>query len=139
MELTLLPQASQFRFQPKPIKIGLASPSILLVEENPESQQAHSHLLRLLSCKVDLATSGHEAIALSLQHTYDLVLLDTHLPDLCGFEVSRIIKTHRHPTHTPIIALTLSLQAPHSLHIDEWVPKPLTPEKLISVLTRWID
>lgn len=140
MELAICPQtqAARFRFHPNNIKTSLASPSILLVEENPESQQAHLRLLQLLSCKVEVATSGQEAVLLCLQHSYDLVLIDTQLPDSCGFEISKQIKAHRHPLYIPIIALTPHIHDQQHPAVDELVAKPVTPEKLISILTRWL-
>ncbi len=119
------------------VKVGLASPSILLVEHAGESQQHHLHLLRLLNCKVDLATSGKQALTLSTQ-AYDLILMDTHLPDLCGFEVSKRIKAKHPMMRIPIIALTQQHHTPKQSHVDELVAKPVSPEKLISILTRWI-
>lgn len=140
MEITALapqPQAIRFQYRPS-VKVGLAAPSILLVEEHAESQQAHLHLLRLMGCKVDVATSGQQAIELST-HPYDLILLDINLPDLCGFKVSKAIKDRHHPTQVPIIALSSNTKDKKQASIDELVAKPIPPETLIKILTRWVQ
>lgn len=136
MELALAPQPQsiRYKFQPQ-TRVAISAPSILLVEDHTDS--AHLHLLRLMGCKVDVATSGQQAIALS-SHPYDLILLDIHLPDLCGFKVSKTIKELHHPVRVPIIALTTNTKAAKQIGIDELVAKPVPPEQLISILTRWL-
>lgn len=119
------------------IKVGLAAPSILLVEYAKHKETGHSHLLKLLDCKVDHANSAKEAIKLA-KHAYDLVLIDTDLPDLCGLELSKLIKEQHHLIHVPIIALVNSDKSPRHGSVDEFISKPVTPEKLISVLSRWV-
>ena len=138
MELALQnqKQSNHYKFRAH-LRLGLAAPAILLVEAHPASQQAHLHLLRRLNCKVDLATSGRQAIQLS-KHAYDLILLDLHLPDLCSIEVSKIIKAQHQPTQVPIIALTTQAKDPKLASIDGFITKPIAAENMITLLTRWI-
>lgn len=125
-----------YKFRP-PIRLGLAAPAILLVEHSAQSQQNHSHLLKLLDCKVDLARSANEALSLS-HHSYDLILIDTCMPDFCGFELSELIKHRQGFIRVPIIALVHPDTQIKQGKMDEIVTKPLTKEKLIHLLSRWV-
>jgi len=117
---------------------ALSTPAILLVEAPQVSQEFHLNILRLLGCRIDLASTGRQALALS-KHHYDLILLDLNLPDLCSFKVSKAIKKHHHPTPVPIIALmTDEHQLQEQTDIDGFILKPVPAEKFISILTHWV-
>lgn len=125
-----------FKFKP-PIRLGLAAPAILLVEHAAQSQQNHSHLLKLLDCKVDLARSATEALSLS-HHSYDLILIDTCMPDFCGFELSELIKHRQGFIHVPIVALVHPDTQIKQGKMDDIITKPITTEKMIHLLSRWV-
>jgi two-component system, NarL family, response regulator LiaR len=71
---------------------------IVIVDDHPVLRQG---LRWILEAQPDLAVvgeaaSGHEAVQVVKQFTPDLVIMDVHMPDLNGLEVSRLILTE-HP------------------------------------------
>ena len=60
---------------------------VLLVEDNPVSQRLTQKMLENLGCHWDLAEDGRLALTRLERGTYDLVLLDLHLPEIDGFTV----------------------------------------------------
>lgn len=56
--------------------------------------------------EIELALGGHEAISKVQQRMPDLILLDVMMPDLCGFDVCRILKSNEQFADIPIVFLT---------------------------------
>ncbi|WP_116473875.1 ATP-binding protein [Zobellella maritima] len=90
---------------------AIDSLSILLVEDMPVNQQVITGLLEHDGHLVCLAEDGESAIAITAQQSFDVILMDMHLPRMDGITVSRHI--HDHPGQlnkdTPIIAITASV------------------------------
>ncbi|MDX2095695.1 MAG: response regulator [Alphaproteobacteria bacterium] len=87
----------------------MASPRILLIEDDPISAKLASNLLSELNATVTIVCCGEEAVALFEKATpLDLVLTDLYLPDISGFAVADRIRTTEHYRNRriPIIALT---------------------------------
>jgi CheY-like chemotaxis protein/HPt (histidine-containing phosphotransfer) domain-containing protein len=65
---------------------------VLLAEDNPVNQEVIRSVLQHVGCQVDVAANGREALE-ALSHTsYDLILMDCHMPELDGFETTRAIR-----------------------------------------------
>ncbi|MGI3786256.1 MAG: response regulator, partial [Janthinobacterium lividum] len=91
----------------------------------------------------DVAGNGVEALhALGCQ-TYDVVLMDCHMPVMDGFAATeRIREAERGRTRTPVVALTASALASDrerclGAGMDDYVAKPIDPDALAAVLERW--
>jgi CheY-like chemotaxis protein len=112
---------------------------VLVAEDNTVNQKVVRHLLEKLDCSVDLAANGSEAIEMCRKTTYDLILMDCHMPALDGYEATAIIKKF---SRVPIVALTANamqgdretcLQA----GMDDYLSKPIQRADLKRVLERW--
>jgi len=82
------------------------------------------------------AADGEAALWLAESHTPDLILMDTMLPDIDGFEISRRLRMTPVTEHIPIIFLTR--HAGHDqrlraleLGADDFIAKPFDPEELL--------
>jgi CheY-like chemotaxis protein len=80
------------------------------------------------------------------KENYSLVLLDIQMPVLDGFSVARSIRENPDLTkrNTPILVLTASsLQEikgeMEEIGINDFVPKPFTPEGLYEKLTQYLQ
>jgi two-component system aerobic respiration control sensor histidine kinase ArcB len=86
------------------------APRVLLVEDDGLVAFVHKSLLSKLSCKVDIAINGKEALSMvKLKSCYDLILLDIGLPDMSGIEVAKNLHHHfqiRCPVMVAITALS---------------------------------
>ena len=52
------------------------------------------------------ATSGEEALKMTLNKDIDLIILDVQMPDMDGFEVAQILKSNKRTKNIPIIFAT---------------------------------
>tara|TARA_R110000787_G_scaffold8607_6_gene29271 strand:+ start:8417 stop:11041 length:2625 start_codon:yes stop_codon:yes gene_type:complete len=82
---------------------------ILLTEDNSVNQMVAVKMLELLGCTVDVAENGREAVRCAEQNTYDLILMDMHMPVLDGISATREIRRILNPERSPpIVAMTAS-------------------------------
>jgi two-component system sensor histidine kinase/response regulator len=80
---------------------------VLLAEDDETNQLYATSLLTREGWTVDVARTGHEAVALGSAGDYDLILMDCQMPELGGFEAVRELRRLEGTSrHTPIIALT---------------------------------
>lgn len=80
--------------------------TILVVEDNKVNQIVTQKLLEKNNLFCDIAEDGYQALKLLQSKTYDLILMDIHMPGINGFETTA--KIHDLGITTPIIALTAS-------------------------------
>lgn len=78
--------------------------TILVVEDDPISQEIEITLLKKLGHQVDAVATGMEAIKQADQKPYDLVFMDITLPDISGIEATKQIQQKYHAL--PIVAIT---------------------------------
>ncbi len=83
---------------------------VLLVEENLINQEVAARMLRALGHQVEVVTTGQHAVARLEQEDYDLVLMDCQMPEMDGYQATRLIRqreTERgRQRRVPIVALT---------------------------------
>jgi len=84
---------------------------ILLVEDSTDNRLVLRTYLRRLSCEIDEAENGEVAMSKFVAGSYDIVLMDLHMPVMNGITATRKIREweERHrAAHTWVIALTAS-------------------------------
>jgi two-component system cell cycle response regulator DivK len=89
-------------------------PKILLIEDNEQNRDALSRRLQRRGYNVVMAVNGKQGVAMALSERPDLVLMDLNMPELDGWEATRLIKTEPHGVAMPIIAMTA-----HAMSGDE--------------------
>ncbi|MBN2635007.1 MAG: hybrid sensor histidine kinase/response regulator [Prolixibacteraceae bacterium] len=120
------------------------TPTILVVDDNPDNIKIIALILRSLHYKIVIATSGAQAIEM-VEHTHpDLILLDVMMPHLDGFETSRIIKSKPEYENIPIIFITAlndteSLVKGFQAGGVDYITKPFNRDELISRMRTHID
>ncbi|MFT5720785.1 MAG: two-component system sensor histidine kinase TorS [Motiliproteus sp.] len=114
---------------------------ILLVEDVVINQQVVIGLLEHQHHRVTVASDGQQALEISQQQGFDLILMDMHLPGLSGLEVSHQIKTDLKSInrHTPIAALTASVRPDdirryHAAGLSHVIAKPVREHRLLHVV-----
>lgn len=82
-----------------------AKPVILAIDDTP----THLHTLKAaLSAEYDvrIALSGEQGLALALEFSPDLVLLDIMMPNMDGYEVCQRLKADVRLRHIPVVFIT---------------------------------
>jgi len=115
---------------------------ILLADDDPSNQAVGLAQLELLGYQADAVATGAEALE-ALQHgTYDLVLMDSEMPTMDGYEATRRIRESGN-SNIPIIGVTAhAMQSDRDRCIREgmngFLSKPVDLQLLAEVLGRWI-
>lgn len=83
---------------------------ILLVEDNIINQKVAVKSLNNLGALVEVANHGREAVKMLKDNTYDIILMDIQMPEMDGYDATRIIRsdTDAANCNIPIIAMTAS-------------------------------
>ncbi|MBV5314226.1 MAG: response regulator [Prolixibacteraceae bacterium] len=124
----------------------LKDKKILLVEDNKINQFVASKILQTVGILVDIAGSGQDAITLTNDIKYDLILMDLHMPDMDGFETVLHIKKMKQLNQnweTPIIAFSADAfsetkEIVLKAGFDDFVSKPIIKEDLILKIVQLI-
>ncbi|MDB6114266.1 MAG: domain S-box-containing protein [Lacunisphaera sp.] len=115
---------------------------ILLAEDNPVNQKVTLHQLRSLGCRADLAANGAEVLAALQRQSYDVVLMDLHMPVMGGLEAARLIHEHFPGAKRPwLIALTANTMPGDreqglAAGLDDYLAKPVRMPDLAAALAR---
>lgn len=84
-------------------------PKILIVDDTPANLIALHRLLKKIDVEVIQATSGKNALAMTLDHDFALFLLDVHMPEMDGYELAKSLQSNTKTQDVPIIFITAAL------------------------------
>ncbi len=123
----------------------LAGARVLVVEDNAINQQVAEEILSGFGLSVEIAANGRIATDMlrSSADRYDAVLMDLQMPEMDGYEATRTIRTLLKNQAIPIIAMSAhALQHERQRALDvgmnDYVTKPVDPDRLLATLARWI-
>lgn len=118
---------------------------ILVVEDNKLIRTLVMKQLSNLGLKPLGVLTGLEAVSAVCSEEFDLILMDCNLPDISGFEATRLIREYEQQTdrRTPIIAMTALAMAGDEMRclkagMDDYLSKPVIIDKLIAKLEYWL-
>lgn len=136
---------------------------ILLVDDDELVRQSLSMLLTHEGFRVSSARGGAEALELSQQQSFDLIISDIRMPDMDGFEVVRQLRELQNEAHFVLITGYANEEAPVQalrLQLDDYFRKPfdlnfflerirqfrrrrktrrtLSPEQALESFTSWL-
>ncbi|MBN1983504.1 MAG: response regulator [Chitinivibrionales bacterium] len=120
---------------------------ILIVEDNATNQEVILAMLYKIGYRADPVGNGIEAVTSLETIPYDLVLMDCQMPEMDGYEATRVI---RNPTSSvlnhsiPIIALTAhTLQGDRdkcfAAGMNDYLSKPVKPKELAQCIAKWLQ
>jgi PAS domain S-box-containing protein len=115
---------------------------ILLAEDNAVNQKVAIAMLSRLGYYADIAANGLEALKMLSTFSYDLVLMDVHMPEMDGLEATQCIRAGqsnvRNP-QIPVVAMTAAAMkgdrdACLAAGMNDYLSKPINPAELARVL-----
>jgi CheY-like chemotaxis protein len=121
-------------------------PSILIVDDRRENLLALEGALEVMDCTVFTATSGQEALRLSLKHYFDLALLDVQMPNMDGFELAALLRGKKETRDLQIIFITAIskeqkyIERGYEAGAINYLFKPIDPDELrnkVTVALKW--
>lgn len=84
----------------------IPKPYVLIVDDIPANLLALEKVLRKLDLSIIRASSGNEALTLTLSYDFALIILDVQMPGMDGFEVAELLKYEEKTAYIPIIFVT---------------------------------
>jgi CheY-like chemotaxis protein len=119
---------------------------ILLVEDYLINQLVVSEFLSKWEIHLDIADNGLQALENINEKSYDLILMDLQMPDMDGFQATKMIRDHVDfsKSMVPIIAMTASPAS--EIHekvkasgMNDFISKPFEPEDLFNKIIRHLE
>ena len=110
---------------------------VLIADDDHDIVRFVALNLRLEGFEVVVANDGQDALDKALDVRPSLILLDTMMPRMDGYEVCSRLRDERPDAQIPVIMLTAkSMEADRSMAYtvgaDDWVTKPFDPADLVS-------
>jgi CheY-like chemotaxis protein len=124
-------------------KVNWKGKNILIAEDEYHNYIYLRETLKRTGVSYLRALDGHQAVDLVLnsEHNFDLVLMDIKMPEMNGYEATRIIKSKKpklpvvaQTAHAMLNAREKSLEA----GCDEYISKPYEPVDLVNLLAQFL-
>jgi len=119
---------------------------VLVAEDNVVNQRVALRMLEKFGCRVDVVTSGLEAVEASGRIAYHCIFMDCQMPEMDGYEAATAIRRREVQTgaHVPIVAMTANAMEGDrdrclAAGMDDYVAKPVQPRELRETLERWVE
>jgi CheY-like chemotaxis protein len=132
---------------PKP---KLKNVRILLAEDNSVNQCLALGQLEKLNDTANAVADGLEVLRSLEQISYGILLMDCHMPEMDGFEATRVIRMREQsfekpcPWKAPVYIIGLTANATQidraeclAVGMDDYLSKPLQASELQAALERW--
>jgi CheY-like chemotaxis protein len=119
--------------------------SVLVVDDNQINRLLINKILTKWGATIDFAENGVQAVSkVESNRTFDVVLMDIHMPEMGGIKATEIIRAKNEPyfKQLPIIALTASMLNNQMNQIgdagmNDYILKPFEPRALFDKLSRY--
>jgi PAS domain S-box-containing protein len=126
------------------LQTDYAGARVLLAEDEPVSQEVGRALLEDVGLSVDVAEDGRQALELTRQNRYALILMDMQMPNLNGVEATKAIRADSLNTATPILAMTANAfdedrEVCLAAGMSDHIAKPVDPDMFFDILLKWLS
>jgi phosphoserine phosphatase RsbU/P len=116
-------------------------PSILVVDDHADTRALLRYVFESHSCEVNEAEDGADAVGLTETIRPDLIVMDTALQRMDGFEATRRIRRMENVGNVPIVFLSGHAQPQARAQAlacgaNEYLVKPISLEELEIVVAR---
>jgi len=119
-----------------------ASPrKVLVAEDNAVNQKVVLLQLKRLGFGADVVSNGMKAVEAVQRGSYDIVLMDCQMPEMDGYEASRLIRDNAPNSPLKIIAMTANaMQGDRekclAAGMNDYLTKPVRIQELEAALSR---
>lgn len=119
--------------------------NILLVEDDYVSQLVIKQICRIKGWNIEIVSNGKDALDMIDKGHFDLILMDIQMPEMSGYDVTRIIRENEKisGTHVPIIATTAyamngDREKSFDCGMDDYISKPVDFIKLEEIIAKHV-
>jgi two-component system cell cycle response regulator len=119
------------------------SARILIVEDNPANLELMRYLLHAYGYVTLTARDGEEGLNIARAQSLDLVVCDTRMPGVDGFDFVREIKRDANLRALPVIAVTAAAMVGDretvlAAGFDGYLAKPIMPETFVQQVAEFL-
>jgi CheY-like chemotaxis protein len=120
-----------------------AGRSALIVDHDRDTRQMYAASLRLAQFEVDEAEEGRQALVKALARRYDVIVMETRLPGIDGYQLTEVLRRDPSTHNIPIVVVTGEGSSSVIARIREIganavLVKPALPEVVIAEIRRLI-
>jgi len=117
---------------------------IVVAEDNERNMKLFREVLESSGYRTLEAETGERAVALTIEHRPDLVLMDIHLPDIDGVEALRLLRADERTGSVPVVALTAQAMEGDrerflAAGFDGYLSKPVNIMDLLDAVRRYCE
>ena len=117
---------------------------VLLVEDHPELRYVLQRQLECMGFSAISATNGKEGVAKAVAEKPDLIMMNSIMPEMDGWEATRVLRGNPQTKDIPILASTGMLQPSHlrawiDIGCNDYILKPFTSDELLRKITALIQ
>ena len=108
---------------------------ILMIDDEQDLLKLSNSILRREGFAVETRSDAREALALLREETFDIILLDLHMPEMSGLEFLRQLNVRERPEEVLILTAYADLQSAVEtvkLGTYGYLAKPFNAEEIIS-------
>jgi CheY-like chemotaxis protein len=115
------------------------SPLALLVDRDADTRHMYAEFLRAVHCDIDEAADGPEALAKAIARHPDVIVAETSLPGIDGYDLCRLIRKDPLTCDIPFLFVTANtfetdVTRANAAGADAVLAKPCLPEHLASAI-----
>lgn len=127
----------------KPVLMDFSGRKALLVEDIEINREIASEILQEKGFRISIAENGKKAVEMieaAKPGDYDIILMDIRMPEMDGYEATRIIRQMKSVyKDIPIVAMTANAfeddrQMSFQVGMNEHISKPLNEKELFTTL-----
>lgn len=120
---------------------SLYGTKVLLVEDNEVNRLVATEFLKRWEVFIEHAENGIEALEKLNKERFDLILMDIQMPEMDGYETTKIIRKNQKYKNLPIIALTANATYNSRLKVieagmNDFITKPFKPIDLYNAIVK---
>ena len=115
--------------------IRITMTKILLVEDHPELREVLQRQIEWLGFTTIIAKNGKEGVDRAVAEKPDLILMNSAMPEMDGWEATKILRSNPQTKDIPILAATAmfrpaDLRAWLDVGCNDYIVKPFTLDEL---------
>ena len=126
-------------------KITLKKDLILIAEDNKINQKVMLNIIKKHGYVADIACNGKEVIEMIKKKKYSLIFMDCHMPEMDGFECTKLIRLEEQDTklHISIVALTGGVSLDNKKEcidcgMDNFLTKPVSSDEVLTIIKKFL-
>ena len=117
---------------------------IVVVEDNEKNMKLFRDVLQANGYETLEATTGQQAVDLTIEHTPDLVLMDIQLPDIDGIEALGRLRADERTASIPVLVLTAQAMDGDrerflAAGFDDYISKPVNIVSFIATVKQYCE